>query len=321
MTLSVVIPVRNDPTGLTRLLKQLLQLQIAERILVCDDASDPPCRPADLGFDEAAAGICYLRSSDHRGAGHARNMGIAALDTDHVLFFDSDDLLCDAVVDLLRDLEGKAFDFCLFRHIDSRQRSRGTLGPMDSDQQLWQSAGLQAVTPQQISADQVEQMAMIAAYPWNKIYRSGFLQEHNIRCTEIMVHNDLELHWTSFLKAKHIYASAALCCEHFVAPEGGRLTNRRDRERLEVFQALSALHQVLRETAQAPRFVLPMTTFYLRLFDWVQLTLEEHYHAEFQHRIAAFLLANHDLATMTLIADRAPDLAHRINGHIRRGWS
>lgn len=327
MNLSVVIPVRNDPEGLTRLLAQLAELHIADRILVCDDASDPPCRPADLGFDETAAGISYLRSPEHRGAGHARNMGIAALQTDHVLFFDSDDLLCDALVDLLRDLDGVEFDFCLFRHIDSRQRApgardvRGGLGPMPSDQELWQAARLHTVAPQQITADQAAQMAMIAAYPWNKIYRSGFLQQHNIRCTELMVHNDIELHWSSFLKAEHIYASTALCCEHFVQQGGGRLTNRRDRERLEVFQALTVLHEVLRATAQEPRFLVPMTTFYLRLFGWIRETLDVQYHAELQRRISGFLLASHDAATMALIAARAPDLAQQITAHIRRGWS
>lgn len=321
MSLSVVIPVRNDPDGLTRLLTQLTQLQVADRILVCDDASAPPCRPADLGFDETAAGISYLRSPEHCGAGHARNMGIAALQTDHVLFFDSDDLLCAALVDLLRDLDGLEFDFCLFRHIDSRQRAAGDLGPMVSDQALWQAAGLKTVTPQQISADQAAQMAMIAAYPWNKIYRCGFLQEHNIRCTEIMVHNDVELHWSSFLKADRIYASTALCCEHFVQQGGGRLTNRRGHERLEVFQALTALHEVLRATAQEPRFLLPMTTFYLRLFDWIRQTLEDRYIADFQRRITGFLLANHNEATMGLIAARAPDQAQQITAHIRRGWS
>lgn len=326
MTLSVVIPVHNDPDGLTRLLTQLGDLQIADRIFVCDDASTPPCRPAELGFDEAAAGITYLRSDSHRGAGHARNMGIAALDTDHVLFFDSDDLLTEDLPGLLADLDrleqdGQAFDFCLFRHIDSRQRAQGEPGPMVSDQQLWQAAGLTDPAPQLISPEQAAQIAMIAAYPWNKIYRTEFLLAQNIRCTEILVHNDIELHWASFIKARRIYASAVLGCEHFVEPDGQRLTNRKGRERLEVFRALEALHLVLHDSAQEPQFLLPMTRFYTRLFGWILGTLDPQYQPAFHRKVAGFLLDHHSDATMTLIAARDPGLAQQINDNIRRGWA
>ncbi|MDE4175253.1 glycosyltransferase [Phaeobacter sp. PT47_59] len=322
MKLSLVIPVRNDPEGLTRLLDQIADLALFDAVLVCDDASTLPCRPADLGFDEATLGITYLRGDTHRGAGYARNMGLDAVQTDHVMFFDSDDLLALPLVTLWQDLkqQGMPFDFCLFRHVDSRQRALGQPGPMEADQQRWKDCGLLGETPQEVGADQAVQIAQIAAYPWNKIYRTAFLRDEAIRCTEIPVHNDIELHWSGFLKARRILASGALCCEHFVAEQGSRLTNRRSADRLEVFQALAPLHRVLRDSRREPEFLLAMTGFYTRLFDWILGTLEEQYHAEFFRRVSAFLLAHHDDASMALIAARDPALAHRINDHIRRGW-
>lgn len=322
MKLSLVIPVRNDPEGLTRLLDQIAGLALFDAVLVCDDASDPSCRPADLGFDEAALGITYLRSDSHRGAGHARNMGLDAVTTDHVMFFDSDDLLAPPLARLWQDLQAEQspFDFCLFRHVDSRQRALGQPGPMQADQHLWQDCGLLEETPQAVGPAQAVQIAQIAAYPWNKIYRTAFLREQNIRCTEIPVHNDIELHWSSFLKGRRILASGALCCEHFVLEQGNRLTNRRGADRLEVFQALAPLHRVLRESGREPEFLLAMTGFYIRLFDWILGTLETQYHAAFFQRVSAFLLDHHDAASMGLIAARDPGLAHRINDHIRKGW-
>ncbi len=322
MKLSLVIPVRNDPDGLARLLKQSADLALFDAVLVCDDASTPPCRPADLGFDEAALGITYLRSEDHRGAGHARNMGLDAVQTDHVMFFDSDDLLAPPLVALWQDLQGEQspFDFCLLRHVDSRQRALGRPGPMEADQRLWQACGLLDTAPQEVGAAEAVQIAQIAAYPWNKIYRTAFLRDAGIRCTEIPVHNDIELHWSSFLRARRILASGALCCEHFVAQQGNRLTNRRGAERLEVFRALAPLHRVLQESGRAPAFLVAMTGFYTRLFDWILGTLEDEYHAEFFQRVSAFLLEHHDDVSMGLIAARDPELAQRINDHIRRGW-
>lgn len=321
MTLSVVIPVRNDPDGLTRLLTQLAKMRIADQILVCDDASDVSCRPADLGFDEATLGIAYLRSQAHLGAGYARNMGIATLKTDHVLFFDSDDILTDELPILLEDLKGQNFDFCLFRHIDSRQREKSSPGPMTSDQHLWEDAGLMMDHPTLIDQAQAAKIVMIAAYPWNKIYRTNFLREQGICCTEIPVHNDIELHWGSFLKARRILASSRLCCEHFVHEHGDRLTNRSGAERLRVFEALAPLHSILHATAQEVMFLLPMAQFYTRLFDWILGTLDTCFHETFHRKVAAFLLEHHTPATMTLIAAKDPRLARHINELIRRGWA
>jgi glycosyltransferase involved in cell wall biosynthesis len=256
MTLSIIIPVHNDPEGLTRLLRQLQDMAVFEQIIVSDDASDVSCCPAELGFDEAAMGVTYLRSDRQRGAGHARNQAMAAVTSDHVLFFDSDDLLSPGFPALIQSLsqsmQDRAFDFCIFRHIDSRSRAdEGVPGPMESDQRLWDALGAYQAdgqadglgdslegSPRLLEAAEVATLAMVAAYPWNKIYRTGFLRDQNIRCTEIQVHNDIELHWSSFLKAERVFATTQLGCEHFVAENGTRLTNRRGRERLHVFEAL-----------------------------------------------------------------------------------
>jgi glycosyltransferase involved in cell wall biosynthesis len=347
MTLSIIIPVYNDPEGLTRLLRQLQDMAVFDQIIVSDDASDDTsrdasdqasditCRPADLGFDEEAMGVTYLLSPEQRGAGHARNQALAEVTSDHVLFFDSDDLLSPDFPGLIQSLsqsmQDMAFDFCIFRHIDSRSRSRadgGTPGPMVSDQLLWdalvagQADGLAGDldSPRQLDPAEVATLAMVAAYPWNKIYRTGFLREHNIRCTEILVHNDIELHWSSFLRAERVFATTQLGCEHFVAEDGTRLTNRRGRERLHVFEALTPLHGILHQTGKEVLFLLPLVRFYIRLFDWILQRLEVQYRESFHQKVSQFLLAQHSPATISFVAAQDLELARQINAHIRRGW-
>lgn len=319
MNLSIVIPVRNDPEGLLRLLAQVEAYGIFEAVIVCDDASDPPCRPQDLGLDETASRITYLRSESWRGAGHARNMGLDAVRSDHVLFFDSDDTLLPPLVDLVKSLSEvqEPFDFCLFRHVDSRERAAGVPGPMPFDQGLWQGCGLSAPHPSVLSAEDRLRLVEIAAYPWNKIYRTEFLRAHRIRCTEIPVHNDIELHWAGFMLARRVLASAALCCEHVVREGGDRLTNRSGPERLEVFAALEPLHALLPRAPLGDAFLVPMVRFYLRLFIWIHSVLDPRYHAGFRAGVRAFLLRVHDRETMTLIAARAPLLARDIATHLR----
>ena len=346
LTLALVIPVWNDAEGLKRLLAQVAGLGVFSQVIVADDASDPPCSPQALGFDAAALGceVISVRLSGQRGAGHARNRGLDRVTTSHVVFFDSDDLFTaefrDLVADLVtnRDLAATA-DFTIFRHVDSRVRARGGYGPLESDQAYWvQAIGedpAEAVTAPPVLLTRAGALALcrIAAYPWNKIYRTAFLRDQGIRCTEIPVHNDVELHWMSFLKARVIAASARVGCEHFVHEEGARLTNRTGAERLRVFEALSNLFDALesgdkggargsRGVARGADFTRldyleAYAEFLLRLFSWIRGTLEPELRAPFRARAQAFLLARLSPPLFTLIALRNPGLGARLTDALR----
>jgi glycosyltransferase involved in cell wall biosynthesis len=323
MRLSVVIPVWNDPAGLARLIPQILGLGFAAEILVADDASDPPAAPAMLA---AAAGrpelaselaqdprIRWLRSPTQRGAGHARNMGLAAARGDHVIFFDSDDLFLPAIGDLLADLgPAGAFDFCIFRHVDSRVRAAGGFGPLEADQRLWEAAGVSGPAPVPLAPRQAPVLARIAAYPWNKIYRTAFLREAGIRCTEIPVHNDVELHWMSFLRARRILAAGRIVAEHFVHPAGRRLTNRSGAERFGVFAALDALYDELERNPRAAEFAEPLAEFHTRLFGWIDGALEPELREPFAAAARTWLRRRMTRPLFALVALRNPALAGRI---------
>lgn len=316
--LAVVIPVWNDPEGLAQLLPQLLAVPEITQIVIADDASEPPCSAEQIGLGDAAADprLIWLRSETQRGAGHARNIGLQQVTAPHVLFFDSDDILLPGVADLLADLarpETPAFDFCLFRHVDSRRRAAGAPGPLPSDQRLWDEIAV-TETPALLSPGQAARICRISAYPWNKIYRTAFLRDCGIRCTEIMVHNDLELHWTGFLRGRHILASSRLCCEHFVHKSGQRLTNRSGAERLEVFQALEAVQTDIASAAGiAETYGDAATEFYLNLFRWIDGMLEPELRAPFHDKAQNFLRQQLSLPVFTLVALRDPGLALRLN--------
>lgn len=319
MTLSLVIPVWNDPEGLCRLLVQVQGMACFHEILISDDASDPPCGPQMPGLPAAVAAdprLIWLRSDSQRGAGHARNIALDRVQGSHVLFFDSDDLFTAEITDLVQHLDRlppdlRDYDFCLFRHVDSRVRAAGGYGPLAGDERYWDAArATEAPAPLGIAA--ATQMCRIAAYPWNKIYRTAFLRDNGIRCTEIPVHNDVELHWMSFFKARRMLISSLICCEHFVVDAGQRLTNRSGRERFEVFRALEALQHELLRNRHLPDYAEPFIEFYTRLFGWITDTLEPDLRAAFTARSRQFLLDHLPEPLFTLIALRRPDVAARI---------
>jgi mycofactocin glycosyltransferase len=80
----VVIPVRDNPFGLRRLLATLRGL----RVIVVDDGSSRPVERDD--FAGVNCDIEVLRHARGKGPAAARNTGLAACTTDFVAFLDSD---------------------------------------------------------------------------------------------------------------------------------------------------------------------------------------------------------------------------------------
>lgn len=313
--LAVVIPVWNDAEGLSRLLGQISEIKAVSQVVVVDDASDTPADPTRMGWSDERLGadIVFARNAQQRGAGYARNRGLSKVKASRVIFFDSDDRFTPDFAQLMADLPRNGFDFCLFAHADSRVAHSGGWGPLSGDERLWQRASaFGALTP--ATSVQIPELIQLSAYPWNKVYRTDFLRESGIRCTEIMVHNDIELHWLSFLRAKRILVSDRVAAVHVVQRQGSRLTNRNGAERLEMFRALDP---VAREVAIAgPEFTLPFAKFIMALFHWATGQLAPEHHEVFADRIRDFLACHLDAAGFEAVARAEPDLAERINARL-----
>ena len=81
---TVVIPVRDNISGLRRLVAALRGM----RIVVVDDGSASPVQQAD--FAQMYSDVQILRHDRSKGPAAARNTGLAACHTDFVAFLDSD---------------------------------------------------------------------------------------------------------------------------------------------------------------------------------------------------------------------------------------
>lgn len=323
MDLSLVIPVWNDLPGLDRLLRQVAAFDLFCEVIIVDDASDK--RPGPETVPEARAladRITWLRSDGQRGAGHARNMALEHIRGSHVIFFDSDDLFTNAFPRIVARAaaETEPFDFLIFRHDDSRILATGRQGAFPNEEKLWQGVGA-TDRPTALDLKQAAELCRLSAYPWNKIYRTGFLRDNHICCTEIMVHNDVELHWSGFVAARRILACTLSGAIHFVDDDGRRLTNRRSADRLEVFRAFEhVMHRISGAPSQTSlTFLQPFSRFSCNLIHWVRDNIEESLHPELRMRAQQHFLASLDRRLMTLIAYADPALADKINRLIQQG--
>jgi glycosyltransferase involved in cell wall biosynthesis len=299
---ALVIPVWNDAAGLERLLCRARSLGCFRQIIVIDDGSDTAV--------PAAKDITLIRHERSRGGGAARNTGLWQVDTGYLVYCDSDDLPTAEMPQLLADLtQAGSFDFCLFKHADSQRLAQGLWGPPDWDETLWEQAGcgcgaLSAAVPATLPI-----LAQTANYPWNKVYRTEFLRQNRILCAETQVHQDIPLHWRAFLTARDVLVSDRICLWHEVDPNGGRLSNRRGRDRFDLLVALDQIGAAA--LAKGGGWPEAFGTFALGVIAWAKRQIDPTLAAEFDRASADWLQRQFGPVLDRLALD-APDLARRL---------
>ncbi|MEY8830981.1 glycosyltransferase family 2 protein [Sedimentitalea sp. XS_ASV28] len=307
MTLTIAIPVHDDEPYLLRLLQRLSTLDCTDRLVVVDDGSETPldhgalCTAAAMPPDR----LTLLRHDSPLGPGPARNAALAHADSDHLLYLDADDLPTRELPPLLADLADKTFDFCIFRHHDTRSEIERRWGPEPLDCRLWRAAGTDIGALSPVGPAAAAALVQTANYPWNKIYRTEFLRSHGIGCADLAVHEDIELHWRSFLAADRILASDRVAVIHFVTPRGNRLTNRLGAERLEVF---TSLDRIAGDIAARQADPLPFMLFVLGLIGWIHGHLLPELRPPFASRARDWLARHVDPALYPAIDAARPGI-------------
>lgn len=321
-TLAVVIPVWNLPDDLTTLLGQIRALAVFDEVIVVDDASDPACDPrtfpGDAGWPQAGHGrLIYLRSDRQRGAGHARNLGMTRVTASNVIFFDADDHLTPDFAAIWRrhatgipDHTDTLLppDFTIFRHIDSRVPAGD--GSFPAEEAIWTRI-LEDRYEAVLTARQRADMSILSAYPWNKIYRTDFLRQSGLQCSETPVHNDLKLHWLSFAHAQRVLALPALGAVHIVGERDHHLTQRSGTERFCVFEVIADVRDQLRGLGRGTALMRQFLHFTEKLLRWNLDRLEPALRPR-------FLAASRDSLLgftpdeFTLFAQAYPDQATRL---------
>ena len=299
LAVALVIPVHNDARRLARLLAVAQPMGFAQ-IVVVDDGSDVPVATPD--------GVTLIRHETARGPGAARTTGTVQVTAPYLIYLDSDDLPTAELPDLLADLARQpAFDVCLFKHIDSHIANSGHWGQPEADEAHWRAAGVAVGALNAPPRAAWPDLAQIAAYPWNKVYRTAFLRDHDIRCADTPVHQDITLHWLTFLHARTLLTSDRACVWHMIADGAGRLTNRRGPERLRVFETL----EPVLAADPPPDMMVALVRFVLHLSDWIAMVIDPVHRPAFDaaldHWLGRTIAPWHDP-----IAALAPDLADRI---------
>lgn len=180
---SIIVPNRNNPELLQRALTSIPQREDTE-VIVVDDASDPSCIDMDHypGSDRPDCQVIF--TTEGKGAGYARNVGLEHAGGEWLVFLDSDDFFMDGFLSLM-DVHADAPEDIVFFGITSV--CSDTLEPSPRHESRTVPINRYATRP-----------ALLAFYcrhlwpePWGKMIRRSMVMENGIRFDQTACANDV----------------------------------------------------------------------------------------------------------------------------------
>lgn len=168
--LSIIIPVYNVEKYLPKCLDSLLDETVKdyEIILVNDGSTDGSLTVAE-GYRVRYPELFTVITTENRGQGHARNVGIENAHGEFLYFIDSDDYLTDGGLRGIASCLGRDFDICIFDsiavNVEGKELKYMKGCDRDHDLNLQDYPGLILQGPD----------------VWNKIFRRSLFLESGVR--------------------------------------------------------------------------------------------------------------------------------------------
>lgn len=201
--ISIIIPMHNVekylPKAINSVIKQTIGFQNIELILV-DDASTDTTSSISKDFCKLYNNIKYIHLPQTSGsAGHPRNIGIEFVTSDYIMYMDADDLLDSEACKTL-------YKKCIETNADCIIANYKN---MDEDGTIWDTPqfDLQKYTDFKIDINHNYQKSLfvLESAVWNKIYKTSFIKDNNLRFLEGVPAEDAYFCLSSFLTSSNLY--------------------------------------------------------------------------------------------------------------------
>lgn len=177
-TYSFIIPHRNSPELLNRCLNSIPQRGDIQ-IIVIDDNSDEDKKP---NVSRSDVELIFINSQNSRGAGKARNEGLAKAKGKWLLFPDCDDFYNDGFLGILDQYKDKDIDVLYFNYDFLDGQFFKPLMPSEV-QKYFDELGSDSKTKRFIK--------FRSKAPWNKMVSSNLVRKYNIYFEEVRNGNDI----------------------------------------------------------------------------------------------------------------------------------
>lgn len=193
---SFIIPHRNAPDLLARCLASIPERDDLEIIVVDDDSRDELVPVATHSRQR----IIRIDSSESKGAGHARNVGMDDAGGRWLLFADCDDFYENGFLDELDRFRERDLDVVMFgAHVDY---SPGEPGMPETVS--WYDKMIERYQASPKSHEDTMRLLLGINSPWCKMFRREFVRSCGERFEEIPIGNDAAFALNVSSRAKRV---------------------------------------------------------------------------------------------------------------------
>lgn len=238
--ITVIIPIYNVEKyidrGLTNLLKQTYQ---DFEILLVDDGSTDSS-PALCDAWAARYDQIRVFHKENGGSGSARNLGIENASGEYIYFFDIDDLADDALLECcVRTMDESEADMMVFSYRNKDVTTGQEYEIVMDDIRIYSNDELRSVY--------VDQFVMkMNGFPWNKLYRKSFLNEHHLRFEDLLIQQDEVFNLSLYPHVTKMIISSKVLYTYYIYNKG----NTRSRfisERFDIYLTVNDRFRTLME--------------------------------------------------------------------------
>ncbi len=185
--LSIIIPHYNSPKSLKVLLESILSESSPEetQIIVVDDNSTKDLEEySDVKRAYDGRVDFYINDTGVKGAGAARNVGLAKANGDYFMFADADDFFLSGWHSVIKEYFDSEYDIVYFnpksQHVDGETKSyRGS----------FVSRAVQKMAEGKPEGE--AQVRYLVTTVWSKLIKRHVIFDHNVVFQEVMHSNDV----------------------------------------------------------------------------------------------------------------------------------
>ena len=188
MNFTIIIPHKNIPNLLERLIKSVPERDDLE-IIVVDDGSSPDIVDFEHFPCKGRKNLRMVLNKESRGAGHARNCALPLGRGKWILFADSDDFFNPGFNDFLDDYAENDADIVYFNAncVDTESLSPSNRG--DDMHKFIDDYYREYLEDKQYGE---LQLRFLFTEPWCKMVKRGLIEQYHIRFEETVIRNDVK---------------------------------------------------------------------------------------------------------------------------------
>lgn len=181
-TYSIIIPHYKTPDLLMRCLISI-PLRDDVQVIVVDDNSPDADTYLDRYPELSRPNLEFIRTTEGKGAGYARNVGLKHVKGKWILFADSDDFYCSGFLNILDEYKDSNLEILYF---NTKSVNSDTLLPGKNRAGIGQQL-IEAYDGSERTANNVR---FFVFGVWNKMFSSAFIRKYELTFAELPKGND-----------------------------------------------------------------------------------------------------------------------------------